>query len=36
VRQKPLIDAAGLKNVALWAEGLAERPGVQKGMKLEN
>jgi GSH-dependent disulfide-bond oxidoreductase len=35
-RQKAIIDAAGLKNVAIWAESLAQRPSVQKGMKLEN
>jgi GSH-dependent disulfide-bond oxidoreductase len=36
VRQKAIIDAAGMRNVATWAEKLVQRPGVQKGMKLEN
>jgi GST-like protein len=36
VRQKAIVDAAGLKHVAVWAETLAQRPGVRKGMKLEN
>jgi len=36
VRQKAVIDPADLKNVAAWAEKLAQRPGVQKGMKLES
>jgi GST-like protein len=35
-RQKAIIDAAGLRNVATRAEKVAQRPGVQKGMKLEN
>ena len=34
--RKPLLDAAGLKSVTAWGERLAQRPGVQRGIKLEN
>jgi GST-like protein len=34
--RKPLIDAAGLKNVAAWGERVGSRPAVLKGMKLES
>jgi GST-like protein len=34
--RKALLDAAGLKHLTAWGERLAQRPGAQKGMKLEN
>ena len=34
--RKALLDAVGLKNVTAWGDRLAQRPGVQKGMRLEN
>jgi hypothetical protein len=33
---KALPDNAGLKHLQAWGERIGSRPGVQKGMKLEN
>jgi len=33
---KRLPDNAGLKHLQAWGERIGSRPGVQKGMKLEN
>jgi glutathione S-transferase len=34
--RKALPDNAGLKHLQAWGERIGSRPGVQKGMKLEN
>jgi glutathione S-transferase len=34
--RKALIDGAGLKSVAAWGDRVGNRPGIQKGMRLEN
>ena len=34
--RKALPDNAGLKHLQAWGERIGARPGVQKGMKLEN
>src|SRR6266481_5939662 len=34
--RKALPDNAGLKRLQAWGERIGSRPGVQKGMKLEN
>ena len=36
VGRKALPDNAGLKHLQAWGERIGSRPGVQKGMKLEN
>jgi glutathione S-transferase len=34
--RKALPDNAGLKHLQAWGERIGSRPGVEKGMKLEN
>jgi glutathione S-transferase len=34
--RKVLIDGAGLKSVAAWGDRVGNRPGIRKGMRLEN